>query len=368
MRGIPLVSVVVPARNSARFISATLRSIEEQTLRDWECVFVDDGSTDQTVEIARTFAARDKRFRVLANPHKGKSMSRNEGFFRMHPQSPYVSFMDSDDVWQPGALESLVRRLEASPSAVGVHGLGDFIDAAGAPLCPGAFAQYGRRRRIFSGGCVHELEENEPTVFESQIWVGTVFPPGVLLTRRKNHVKAGLYDPQLRHCEDWDVSIRLSRQGPLEFLNEVVLGYRRHDLNQSNDWRGMRASVRRVHHKTFYSEANQPEQERMLRESWRAFQRFKIREKWNALFLQPSAVPKWRECLLAATATLVHAARFYRGAPPSHWGRHGTTRGGRLRSGTGREAETGDSSAGASARGWEQRVDVAAIEQPTQVE
>jgi glycosyltransferase involved in cell wall biosynthesis len=322
MNRVPLVSVIVPARNSGRFVSETLRSIESQTLKDWECVFVDDGSTDQTFEIARSFAQRDSRFRVIANPHRGKSLSRNEGFFRIHPESPYVSFMDSDDVWKPRALESLVHRLEKSAAPVGVHGLGDFIDAAGAPLFPGAFAEHGRRRRIFRKGRSVELKESEPTTFESQLWVGTVFPPGVLLARRENFVKAGLYDPDLRHCEDWDVSIRLSRQGPLEFLNEVILGYRRHDLNQSNDWKGMRFCVRRVHHKTFHLGAEDPELRRVLRRSWREFQLYKIRERWNEV-LHPAAASRWKSRIRAFGAAFAHVSRLYRGAPPNSWGMQG---------------------------------------------
>lgn len=318
MHRIPLVSIVVPARNSGRFVRATLHSIEHQTLRDWECILVDDGSTDETPLIGDSFALRDPRFRVIRQRRMGKSASRNQGFHRSHPGSRYVSFMDSDDVWRPEALEMLAGRLESCADAVGAHGLGDFIDLNGGCICPGAFAEYGRRRRVFSREGPRELLASEPTTFESLAWVGTVFPPGLLLARRENYRRDALYDPCLSHCEDWDVSIRLSRQGPLEFLNRVVLGYRRHDSNQSNDWSGMRAFVRKVHHKTFFSEANSPQQRRSLREGWRAFQIFKLREKWVESF-NGAGLFKLRSMARALASTPVHWARYCRGAPPARW-------------------------------------------------
>jgi glycosyltransferase involved in cell wall biosynthesis len=320
MGSAPLISIVVPARNSARFVADTLQSIAHQTFPDWECVLVDDGSTDATSRIGGAFARRDNRFRVLRRGRIGKSASRNEGFFQSHPASRYISFMDSDDVWLPEALEALVARLESAPGAVGVHGLGDFIDVRGQSFRPGVFAEYGRRRHVFREGTAHALDVQEATTLESLAWVGTVFPPGVLLARREYYLQDALYDPQLLHCEDWDVSIRLSRQGPLEFLNRVVLGYRRHDSNQSNDWSGMRAFVRRVHHKTFYDAANSREQKRMLRSSWRSFQRFKLGEKWRLGFEQTG----WDCCrgvLKAFVATPVHWKRYCCGAPPERWAR-----------------------------------------------
>jgi glycosyltransferase involved in cell wall biosynthesis len=316
---VPLVSVIVPARNSERFVGATLHSIQVQTFRDWECILVDDGSADATTRIAEGFASRDGRFRVVRRGRMGKSLSRNEGFFRAHPGASYVSFMDSDDVWVPEALEVLVNRLEKSSEAVGVHGLGDFIDTRGVCRHPGAFADYGRRRRVFRGEGARELLEHESTTLESLAWVGTVFPPGVLLARRKKFLCGALYDPGLRHCEDWDVSIRLSRQGPIAFVNRVVLGYRRHDSNESNDWNGMRCYVRKVHHKTFFSDSNSPEQRRMLREGWRAFQCFKLREKWD-LGWQHSGWARWRAFSRAALAAPVHWSRYCRGSPPGNWG------------------------------------------------
>ncbi len=317
-RRVPLVSIVVPARNAARFLAATLQSIEEQTFPRWECLVMDDGSTDETFHIGKSFARRDKRFRIFRHPCMGKSRSRNEGFFLMHRGSRYVSFMDADDMWQPRALEMLTSRLEFSPLAVGVHGLAELIGLRGEGIRPGAFADFGRSRRVFIGGDERALKPEEPTTLESLAWVATVFPPGVLLARRENYMRGALYDPELLHCEDWDVSIRLSRQGPLEFLNEVILGYRRHDRNQSNDWNGMRAFVRKVHYKTFHSEANSPAQRQMLREGWRAFQLFKIREKWKCV-LQQSGLMRWKALARALAAAPVHGSRYCRGSPPARW-------------------------------------------------
>ena len=75
----PRVSVLVPAWNAGATLAASLESVRRQSLRDWECVVVVDGSTDDTAAIAGAFAARDTRFRVLARPHRGIVPALNDG-------------------------------------------------------------------------------------------------------------------------------------------------------------------------------------------------------------------------------------------------------------------------------------------------
>src|SRR5438552_243634 len=69
--GMVAVSVLIPAFNAEVTLAAALRSVERQTERDWECLIVDDGSTDGTLRVARLFAGRDARFRVVSRQHDG---------------------------------------------------------------------------------------------------------------------------------------------------------------------------------------------------------------------------------------------------------------------------------------------------------
>ncbi|MCL4818651.1 MAG: glycosyltransferase [Vicinamibacteria bacterium] len=117
----PLVSVLLPAWNAGATLAASLESVSRQTLRDWECVVVVDGSTDDTAAIATAFAARDARFRVLARPHRGIVAALNDGLAEC--QAPLVARMDADDLMRSDRLDAQVSALGADPTlaAVGCH-------------------------------------------------------------------------------------------------------------------------------------------------------------------------------------------------------------------------------------------------------
>lgn len=310
----PCVSIIVPAHNSEAFIGQTLASIRSQSFTDWECVVVDDGSVDQTCAVVREVAASDCRVRLVRQRCGGSSMARNRGFLESCPSSEYVSFMDSDDVWEPRALEVLAGRLGKNPGAVGAHGVAEFIDSSGDPLNPGGFAAFGRRRLGYSDGEIREWPLEEPTVFETLVWTGPLYPPGLLLARRSAYEKTGLFDVGLWHCEDWDMCLRLSRLGRIEFVNEVLLFYRRHQSNQSNDRRSSSAMVRQLHRKTFFSPENTSEQRAMLRLGWKAWQLYKVREKCRVVRMG-SVRDRCLSAIFAAASLPVHALRYLRGYP-----------------------------------------------------
>jgi glycosyltransferase involved in cell wall biosynthesis len=278
----PLISIVVPAYNSAAFLLETLRSIAAQTEHDWECVIVDDGSTDGSVTIASSVATADPRFRVVTQTNQGASAARNTGFRNTHPASKYVTFMDSDDVWLPWAMEQLVRRLELAPMAVGSHGLAEMIDASGRPIDEGAYSARGRRRLGRRGRRLVELPVDHPTDFDVLINGNVLFPPGLILTRRWVYESAGPFDQSFNGPEDWDMLIRLSRFGVFEFVNEVILHYRRHDRNLgANDSIPEMAWLVRC--KAYHSSENTPEQRRAARRGWRAYQGYLASEAWEAV-------------------------------------------------------------------------------------
>jgi GT2 family glycosyltransferase len=105
-----LVSIVIPAHNSARWLAATLESALAQTWPHQEIIVVDDGSTDGTAAVARSFAAR--RVQVLTQPNRGAAAARNTGLARA--RGDYVQFLDADDLLAPDKLERQVRLLQAA--------------------------------------------------------------------------------------------------------------------------------------------------------------------------------------------------------------------------------------------------------------
>ena len=118
---LPLVSVLLPAFNAHRTLEACLRSIERQSWRRWECILVDDGSTDATANLAREQARRDSRLIVIRTSHRGLLAALDTGL--AHCRGEYVARMDADDLMHRLRLEEQVSMLETRPelSAVGCH-------------------------------------------------------------------------------------------------------------------------------------------------------------------------------------------------------------------------------------------------------
>jgi teichuronic acid biosynthesis glycosyltransferase TuaG len=104
----PLVSIVTPVYNAARFLPETLASVRAQTLTDWEQILVDDGSADDSVAIVEAAAREDSRFRLLRTPQNGgPSAARNLALGAARGR--FVAFLDADDLWLP---EKLARSVE----------------------------------------------------------------------------------------------------------------------------------------------------------------------------------------------------------------------------------------------------------------
>lgn len=103
----PTISVVVPVYNTAKYLTDCLQSIAEQTYRDLEVLCVNDGSTDDSLQILRDFAAEDQRFRVIDQPNAGVSAARNAGL--RAASGEYLAFVDGDDMLEADLYETLIN-------------------------------------------------------------------------------------------------------------------------------------------------------------------------------------------------------------------------------------------------------------------
>ena len=103
-----LVSVIMPMHNSSKFLGEAIESVIHQKYHDWELLIVDDNSTDDSVSIARKYAAKDSRIQVLRNdrPIGMPSAPRNYGV--KHARGRYIAFLDSDDMWLPYKLSQQI--------------------------------------------------------------------------------------------------------------------------------------------------------------------------------------------------------------------------------------------------------------------
>ena len=106
------VSVIIPAYNSAAFLSQTLDSLLAQKLQAWEAVVVDDGSTDSTRELAEAYCKKDSRIRCIRQENAGVSAARNRGL--QEATGDYVVFLDADDLYEPDALRAFAETAKRS--------------------------------------------------------------------------------------------------------------------------------------------------------------------------------------------------------------------------------------------------------------
>ncbi len=123
----PTVSIVVPSYQQGQYIRFTLDSILSQDFRDLECVVMDGGSTDGTVDVLRSYD--DPRLTWVSEPDRGQSHAINKGLERATGE--YLSYLNSDDLLRPGAVAAIVRFFERNPEADLVYGDMDHVNDAG---------------------------------------------------------------------------------------------------------------------------------------------------------------------------------------------------------------------------------------------
>lgn len=115
-----IFTIIVPCYNSEKSISRTLESIQAQTFDDYECLIIDDGSTDETREACLRFTV-DRRFRYLHKPNGGPGSARNLGI--VNSQARYIALLDSDDTWYPDKLERMQAQIQRHQADICYHNM-----------------------------------------------------------------------------------------------------------------------------------------------------------------------------------------------------------------------------------------------------
>jgi glycosyltransferase involved in cell wall biosynthesis len=198
-----LVSVVVPAYNYGELLPQALESVLSQTYVNWECVIVDDGSTDDTRETAEQWCQRDRRFRYLFQENRGPSAARNLGI--RNSSGDFLQFLDADDRLMPEKLELHVRYLDNHPESDIVYGPAAFFRSE----TPDSLmvSLEGRLTRPLMAR-VHGAAE----AFE-KLQHHNIMPLPAALTRRLVIDRAGLFDEKPRAMEDHGFWLRCAASG-----------------------------------------------------------------------------------------------------------------------------------------------------------
>ena len=106
-----LVSIIMPSYNCGKYVEETIRSVQAQTYQNWEIIFVDDCSTDDTIRRVSELQEKDSRIHLFQNKcNSGAAVSRNKAL--REARGRWIAFLDSDDLWEPTKLEKQVRFME----------------------------------------------------------------------------------------------------------------------------------------------------------------------------------------------------------------------------------------------------------------
>ncbi|WP_051451238.1 bifunctional glycosyltransferase/CDP-glycerol:glycerophosphate glycerophosphotransferase [Actinospica robiniae] len=132
----PRLTVVVPIYNVERYLAECLSSVEAQSFPDFECVMVDDGATDSSAAIARSFSLRDPRFRLISQANAGLGAARNAGVRAAHPESEFLVFLDSDDTVPNYAYKLMVDTALETGSEIVSGNVQTFTVSGGAQQSP----------------------------------------------------------------------------------------------------------------------------------------------------------------------------------------------------------------------------------------
>jgi glycosyltransferase involved in cell wall biosynthesis len=200
----PRVSVVMAAKNYARFLPEAVESVRDQTLSDWELLIVDDGSSDRTPDAVRPFLS-DNRVRYFCSDTLGQPRAKNLGIALS--RAPLVAFLDADDAWLPSKLEKQLAVFDSSPDVGVVYCKRTLMDEAGMALPqkaepPPAELDFGQ---MFTQNWV---------CFSSVVVRRAVF----------SHV--GRFDPFWDLSIDYDLWLRVSKAYRFACVDEPLVRYR----------------------------------------------------------------------------------------------------------------------------------------------
>lgn len=204
------VSVIITCYNQARFLSDAIESVRAQERGDCDLLVVDDGSTDDTAEVA----ARHKDVRVIRQENRGLAAARNTG---LHASSgDYLVFLDADDRLLPNALNAGVSCLNEHPECAFVYGRYYHIAADGSPL-----------RR--------ETSHIENADYAALLRFNVIGMHATVMYRRPVLESLGGFDTSFGACEDYELYLRITRGFPISSHRHTVAEYRIHDANMTRD-------------------------------------------------------------------------------------------------------------------------------------
>lgn len=195
MSGHSLVSVIIPCYNYGRFLPEALESILAQTYKNWECIIVDDGSTDNTKEVALQYVQKDSRFKYVYQANGGVSSARNRALQEV--TGSYIQLLDADDLLESEKFRLQAAFLEENPDVDLVYSNMIFFRNADKAVLSEAKLLLNKKPVSGSGEALLTslLDDN-------------TFLPSCTLSRKSLYDDVGLFKKGIEGIEDWDYFYR----------------------------------------------------------------------------------------------------------------------------------------------------------------
>lgn len=227
----PLVSIIVPCYNQAVYLPDTINSIIKQTYENWECIIINDGSLDNTQEIAEFYVKLDKRICLLSQENKGVAMARNNGIANSFGE--YILPLDSDDLIESTYIEKAISYFMENQNTKLVYCKADRFD---------------KKREYW------DLPEYS---YEKELWQNVIFCSAIF--KRSDYNKTIGYNPNMKGgIEDWDFWLSFLKKGDVVYrIPEVLFHYRFKKKSRSTEAdKRKEALYRQIYHnhKDLYEE------------------------------------------------------------------------------------------------------------------
>lgn len=214
----PKVDVIIPAYNAGKYLAAALASVEAQTFEDWRILLIDDGSTDNTAEVAAPFMKRlGKKFTYIRQENQGLPAARNAAI--RNSSAEYIALLDSDDIWLPCRLAESLSYFESHPEVGICHSSVAFVDETGEIL------------EIFDTPQKHGEGMIAPYIYMRKVQL----PCPTVTFRRRCIEMVGIFDETMRATEDRDLWFRIALHFQVGFIHKVLAHYRVSEASMSAD-------------------------------------------------------------------------------------------------------------------------------------
>ncbi len=201
----PFFSIIIPCYNQAHFLDECICSVQAQSFQDWELIIVNDGSTDNTQQIAERFSANDQRIHVINKSNGGLSSARNAGMTMA--SGHYLQFLDSDDIILKDALAGVYEHAQQNNSDL-IHGGYVYVDES--------------NKNTIHKVTPYILEHLLPFLLSSNIG-----PCHSIFIKRSFALQLDGFDESLKSAEDWDFWMRAAKAGAtVKTLNRTLVAYR----------------------------------------------------------------------------------------------------------------------------------------------